>query len=307
MPSPLVLVTVAVPGGGSRLGLVRGETVADLTAVDPATFASFNALLDRAQVEGVLPADLVRRAVPDPGALPATWSLADLDQAPAPDRPHLARPLDPAEVWAAGVTYERSRDAREFESRGATIYDRVYVAERPEIFFKATGPRTVGPRQPVGIRSDSRWQVPEPELGLVVDAQGRIVGYTAGNDMSCRDIEAENPLYLPQAKIFTGACALGPAVRLAEPGGPPPTFTIALRIWRGGALACSGQTSTAAMRRTFAELVDWLARCNTLYAPTVLLTGTGIVPPDDFTLAPGDVIEIEVEGIGTLTNPVVQV
>ena len=219
---------------------------------------------------------------------------------PAPYR--LVRPLNPPEVWCAGVTYERSRDARVEES-GSDVYALVYDAERPELFLKdAACRRTAGPGEPIAIRSDSGWNVPEPEIGLVLGEGGSISALTIGNDVSSREIEGANPLYLPQAKVYAGACAIGPAlVDYSE--GP---FEIALRILdAGGTELWSGVTSTARMRRTFEELVDWLLRDNPVPAGSVLLTGTGLVPPDDFTLEPGQTVEISVPAIGTLRNPVV--
>jgi 2-dehydro-3-deoxy-D-arabinonate dehydratase len=198
-----------------------------------------------------------------------------------------------------------SEDARQRESQSADIYARVYDAERPEVFFKASGARVRGPGQTVGLRPDSRWQVPEPELALVIGAGGRIVGYTCGNDMSCRDIEGANPLYLPQAKIYDGACALGPAVLLAD--GPDEarrhgTFAIRLRIERAGALTFAGESDTARMVRSFQALVACLGRAYSVLPGTVLLTGAGVVPPDDFSLAEGDRVTIAIDGIGELTN-----
>jgi 2-dehydro-3-deoxy-D-arabinonate dehydratase len=226
---------------------------------------------------------------------------------------HVAPPLEPLlapvvgqEIWAAGVTYERSRTARLEESKnagGATFYDRVYGAERPELFFKCPGWRVRGGGQPVRIRRDSRWSVPEPELALVINARGEIVAYTAGNDMSARDIEAENPLYLPQAKIWDGACALGPALLVREAPLPPET-AIGLRITRGGAVAFEGATTLARMHRPCEQLVAFLYRETSFPAGCVLLTGTGIVPPDDFTLRAGDEIAIEIAAVGTLRNRV---
>jgi 2-dehydro-3-deoxy-D-arabinonate dehydratase len=221
------------------------------------------------------------------------------------DQPVLA-PIGAQEVWAAGVTYLRSRAARMEESRdagGGSFYDRVYDAVRPELFFKAAGWRVRGPGQPVRIRRDARWSVPEPELAVCVAADGAIVGYTVGNDMSARDIEGENPLYLPQAKIYDGSCALGPAIRIgAEP--PPPESAIRLAITRGGATVFSGETTLAQLRRTPAELVAYLYRETSFPHGCVLLTGTGIVPPDDFTLQSGDEVSIEIETLGRLVNPV---
>jgi 2-dehydro-3-deoxy-D-arabinonate dehydratase len=226
----------------------------------------------------------------------------DVDTLELPPPYRLARPVTPPEVWCAGVTYERSRDARVEES-GSDVYALVYDAERPELFLKDAGcRRTVGPGEPIAVREDSRWNVPEPEIGLVLGEGGSVAGVTIGNDVSSRDIEGANPLYLPQAKIFAGACAIGPAV--IDPSDGP--FEIGLRILDDqGVEQWAGSTSTDRMRRSFAELVDWLLRDNPVPPGSVLLTGTGLVPPDDFTLRPGHVVEIAVPPIGTLRNPVV--
>jgi 2-dehydro-3-deoxy-D-arabinonate dehydratase len=214
-------------------------------------------------------------------------------------------PLDPPEVWCAGVTYERSREARHSEATYKDVYTAVYEADRPELFLKdAAGRRTVGPGQPIGVRADSSWDVPEPEIGLVLGEEGRILGITIGNDVSSREIEGENPLYLPQAKVYAGACAIGPAVYV--PVSPEETFDITMRIRdASGAVAFEGATSTRLMRRGFEDLVAWLLRDNPVPPGSVLLTGTGLVPPDSFTLQPGHVVEIHVPQIGTLANPVV--
>jgi 2-dehydro-3-deoxy-D-arabinonate dehydratase len=212
----------------------------------------------------------------------------------------LLPPIDPeAEVWASGVTYERSREARISESQAGDVYDRVYGAERPELFFKALGSRVRGPGERVRVRRDSRWTVPEPEVVLVLNAWGEIVGYTAGNDMSARDIEGENPLYLPQAKVYEGACALGPAIRL----GYPENLEVSLTIRRKERTVFSGEISTKAMKRSFAELASWLFRELAFPRGVLLMTGTGIVPPDDFALQAGDHILIRV-GELTLENEV---
>jgi 2-dehydro-3-deoxy-D-arabinonate dehydratase len=227
----------------------------------------------------------------------------DPDTLELPEPYELLTPVEPPEIWGAGVTYERSRDARIEESR-IDVYSLVYDAERPELFLKDAGcRRTVGPGQTIGVRADSGWNVPEPEIVLVLGRDGEIVGYTIGNDVSSRAIEGENPLYLPQAKLFAGACALGPAV-LAADGGEP-EFEISMRIFaRDGEELFAGETSTARMQRRFEDLVSWLRRDNPVPAGSVMLTGTGLVPPDDFTLEPGQRVEIHVPGIGTLVNPV---
>ena len=216
-------------------------------------------------------------------------------------------PIDAQEVWGAGVTYERSKVARQEESeQGGTFYDRVYRAARPELFFKATPSRVVGPNRPIRVRSDTRWCVPEPELALVVSPELELVGFTIGNDVSARDIEGENPLYLPQAKVYDGCCALGPAITLAAAMPPASDIVISLAIDREGALAWEGSTSAGRMVRSYQELIDWLGRDNRFPEGVILLTGTGIVPPDDFSLRPGDLVRITISGIGTLANPVVQ-
>jgi 2-dehydro-3-deoxy-D-arabinonate dehydratase len=217
----------------------------------------------------------------------------------------LLPPLLPgAEVWAAGVTYESSKYARMSESEGGgDFYARVYVADRPELFFKATPHRTVGHGVPVRLRGDSKWNVPEPELAVVASPSGAILGYTIGNDMSSRDIEGANPLYLPQAKVYLGSCALGPWI---VPAGAvdPSNLAIRLSIERDGRSAYQGETSTARMRRSPEELVGWAMRENEFPGGLALLTGTGVIPPDDFTLMSGDAVSIEIEGIGELRNPV---
>jgi 2-dehydro-3-deoxy-D-arabinonate dehydratase len=217
----------------------------------------------------------------------------------------LLAPVDPRqEVWAAGVTYESSKLARMAESKEAgDFYGRVYLAQRPELFFKALGERVVGPDAQVRIRADSFWNVPEPELAVVMAATGRVLGFTVGNDMSSRDIEGENPLYLPQAKVYRGSCALGPVIVPAE-SVDPQNLTISLSIVRDGHAVFEQSTSTARMRRTVAEIVPWLFRENDFPHGVVLLTGTGIVPGDDFTLQLTDVVTIGIEGIGTLRNVV---
>ena len=232
--------------------------------------------------------------------------LSTGEAVPMPGSP--LAPIERQEVWASGVTYFRSRSARMAESEvsgGGDFYDRVYHAERPELFFKSPHYRVVGPGDTVRIRRDSNWNVPEPELTLVISPAGRILGYTAGNDMSSRDIEGANPLYLPQAKSYDRACAIGPAILVA----PEPlalSTGIHLRILRNGELSFEGSTSLAEMKRKPEELVSYLYRETTFSNGCFLLTGTGVVPPDSFTLAPLDQIEITIDGVGTLVNTVEQ-
>lgn len=242
-------------------------------------------------------------AADDPVALAHT-AFASGASAALPAAP--GAPIGRQEVWAAGVTYLRSRTARMEESKdagGGTFYDKVYQAERPELFFKGTPHRVAAPGTPVRIRRDSKWNVPEPELTLAINRHGRIFGYTVGNDMSSRDIEGENPLYLPQAKVYDRSTALGPALLLThEP--LPPTTAIGLEIRRGGAAAFNGSTQISQIKRTFTELAGFLFRDNSFPHGVFLMTGTGIVPPDSFTLRSGDEIRITIEPIGTLVNTV---
>jgi 2-dehydro-3-deoxy-D-arabinonate dehydratase len=233
------------------------------------------------------------------GSLTPDSSLAEAARRPL-------APIGAQELWGAGVTYLRSRTARMEESQtagGGDFYDRVYRADRPEIFFKATPHRVAAPGEAMRLRRDSKWIVPEPELTLVVTRSGKIVGYTAGNDLSCRDIEGENPLYLPQAKTFDRCASVGPAILIAEAPLAPAT-TIRVVIRRGGETAFRGETTLAQMKRSLDELVGFLFRENAHPQGCLLLTGTGIVPPDEFSLRAGDVVDITIDGIGTLTNPV---
>jgi 2-dehydro-3-deoxy-D-arabinonate dehydratase len=239
-------------------------------------------------------------------AEPAAWLADQLKSAAPVLRPsQLLAPIQSQEVWAAGVTYLRSRDARMDESKdagGGTFYDRVYAADRPEIFFKATPHRVVPPGGSMRLRSDAQWNVPEPELTLAINAHGAIFGYTAGNDLSSRDIEGENPLYLPQAKVWSQCCALGPGLVVRDP--LPRETAITLTILRSGATVFHGETSLAQMKRTLPELADWLLRDNAFPAGCYLMTGTGTVPPNNFTLTSGDEMQIVIAGLGTLVNTV---
>jgi 2-dehydro-3-deoxy-D-arabinonate dehydratase len=233
-------------------------------------------------------------------------SLAKFTPVPALSPAEIQAPIGSQEVWAAGVTYYRSRDARMEESKsagGGDFYDRVYAAERPELFMKATPHRVVGPGLKVAIRKDAKWSVPEPELTLLVTPSGKITGYTIGNDMSSRDIEGENPLYLPQAKVYDRSCALGPCILVsAEP--LPKATEIRLDIRRAGKSEFAGTTTLESLKRDPAQLVEFLYRDNSFPSGCFLLTGTGIVPPDAFTLAAGDEIRITIPPIGTLVNHV---
>lgn len=243
-------------------------------------------------------------AAPDSAAV-ASEQLRLSKTSESLDRVTLLAPVCNQEIWAAGVTYKRSKIAREEESVGAAqFYDKVYTADRPELFLKATAWRVVGPAGAIRIRRDAKWNVPEPELALVISPSQKIVGFTIGNDVSSRDIEGENPLYLPQAKVYDGSCAIGPVITLA---GAMPTLSgvqIKLDIDRGGKRAFEGTTNLGQMARTPENLVEWLCRETSFPHGAILLTGTGIVPPDAFTLASGDEVRISIDGIGTLANRV---
>jgi 2-dehydro-3-deoxy-D-arabinonate dehydratase len=242
--------------------------------------------------------------VPDLESTLKRWASGNLRRIPISEV-CLAAPIDNQEVWAAGVTYLRSKSARMEESDfSATAYDRVYAADRPELFFKSPGAKVVGPGAPVGIRSDARWSVPEPELVLVFNRRGQRVGFTIGNDMSSRDIEGENLLYLPQAKTYRASCALGPWIRVGADEDEARSWSINLEIRRDGAPVFQGSTQVSQLKRSLDELAGWLHRCQDFPNGSMLLTGTGIVPPNEFTLAAGDRVIIEIDGIGRLENPV---
>jgi 2-dehydro-3-deoxy-D-arabinonate dehydratase len=240
----------------------------------------------------------------DPGALAA---LLEGPGEPVPADARVLAPVGGQPVWAAGVTFARSRDARLEESSGLDAYDKVYLAERPELFLKALPGAARGPGQPIGVRGDSAWDVPEPELAVVADRRGEIVAYTIGDDVSSRSIEGENPLYLPQAKLYAGSCALGPCLVPVGEAPDPAAMEIALSIEREGTEVFADRCSVADMKRSLAELVDWLWRGQDLPLGAVLLCGTSIVPPPELTLRPGDRVTISVTGLGTLANPVERV
>lgn len=300
MTNAPLLIRYHQPGDGARLGVQRGATVHDVNHAFPSLAEFFRdscGVVDRAIAAVESAADASSRRFP----------AAELDNAPAADSPHWLPPLDEQEVWAAGVTYLDSRKARQEEAvDGGDVYARVYSAERPEIFFKASGKNTVGHLDAAGFRADSSWNVPEPELALVVNPAMEMLGFTIGNDMSSRDIEGENPLYLPQAKVYTASCAIGPGILLA-PSSDWLDTTIRLVISRAGDDVFSDSISTGQIKRTIAELIEYLGRSNTYPAGAFLLTGTAIVPPADFTLQPDDVVAITIDGIGTLQNRVIKV
>jgi len=237
-------------------------------------------------------------------ALLAGGSLDAPADGPVPAGSVVLAPVAGQEVWAAGVTYAASRTARNEESGGHDFYDKIYDAERPELFFKAAPGRVRGPGAPVGVRADSGWDVPEPELALVVSADAEILGYTIGNDVSSRSIEGENPLYLPQAKVYRGSCALGPCIVPAAEAPAPEELEITLRISRGDDAVFEGATQVALLRRRPQELVDWLFKAQDFPAGVVLLTGTSVIPAPEFTLRGGDEVRIAITGLGELVNTV---
>lgn len=279
---------------GATLAAREGRKAYDLTAAREG-LGSFR---DLATVAGVVGTDI------DSVAEMLTADAPLLDAESIAERAMM--PAVPDEVWAAGVTYAVSGDAREEESGRDELYEDVFEGERPEIFFKATPSRTVGPGKDIGIRADSTWDVPEPELAVVVH-RGTIVGYTVGNDVSSRDIEGDNPLYLPQAKVYDRCCAVGPCVASPETVGDPCNLDLSMTIKRGDEVMFDGSTSTAKMVRSPEDLVSYLTRHNAVPELTVLLTGTSLVPEDDFTLREGDRVAIDIENVGRLENLVVSV
>jgi 2-dehydro-3-deoxy-D-arabinonate dehydratase len=261
--------------------------------------------------------DLARSGGPDSLTAALQMPAAELQAAlravvagPHDDMPMTAvtlkAPIDRQEVWAAGVTYVRSRDARMEESSQRDVYDRVYDADRPELFLKATPNRVSGPSEAIAIRGDSGWDVPEPELAILVNAHGELVGYTIGNDVSSRSIEGENPLYLPQAKVYSRCAALGPAVVTVDELPDVSNLEIQLTIRRDGAQLFQESTATSQLHRSLSDLMEYLLRDNEFPAGVFLMTGTGIVPPSEFTLQDGDEVTIRIEGIGSLVNPVIR-
>lgn len=273
-----------------RIGLVAGEDdhVLDLTNVG---IRHLTPLLESESLEGDLTELIEQRPPTHP-----------------PSEIQLLAPVEQQEVWAAGVTYLRSRTARMEESEfSANAYDRVYDAPRPELFFKAMPYKVVGPEEAVGIRSDAQWNVPEPELALVYNSRGDLVGYTIGNDMSSRDIEGENLLYLPQAKVYDASCALGPFIKVGIDEPQARQWKIRLQVERDNQTVFHGETSVDRIKRDFAELTDYLFRSQSYPHGVILLTGTGVVPGEDFTLQAEDRVTIEVDGIGRLSNLVRQV
>ncbi len=309
------LLQFYLPGQGTRLGLLYDGLVHDLTEAEPA-YNSFLALLEHAGGQAATLERFARELCARvPGS--ATYAWRDLDRMPDPSLPHLLMPVFSPEVWAFGVTYRRSAEARDADlgknlapgkdgpaGPVANIYDRVYRSKRPECFFKATASRCVGPHGQICIRSDSDLTACEPELAYVLGANREIVGYTACNDVSAWDLERENPLYLPQSKIYAGCCALGPVIVTPAEVNDPYSLDINCSIIRGGEVIFNAAISSSRINRTFDQLNEYLYRDNPIPLGTVVSTGTGIMAPNELCLRDGDTVQIGVEGIGILSNPV---
>ena len=291
--------------GDTRLTVESREgALSDLSSVDE-DLTDIDDLASASALSGTSIDDLAMRLL-DSGR-PDVYDLAQIieDSRDGDGDLQLDRPLEPPEVWAAGVTYQTSEMERRRESDTPDVYSKVYTSERPELFLKATPDRCVGPFESVGIRGDSKWNVPEPELAFVL-YRGAIIGYTIGNDMSSRTIEGENPLYLPQAKLYNRCCSIGPCFLTADGDFDPYKLGVQCTVNRDGEEIFSGDTNTSLMARTCEELADWLQRYNFVPNMTTVLTGTAIVPPPDFTLQEGDIVVITIEGIGVLENDVVE-
>ena len=314
------LIQFHLPDLGKRVGIVtRDEDVIDVTSEESPDLLEVLALADREQLSlGVILADIQEKVAPPPPMQfptrpdaetaqtdPERLTLKTLDVPPDEKIAHLLAPLDPPEVWGCGVTYKRSADMRDDDSE-QDIYSRVYHADRPEIFFKATPSRCVGPNGFIGIRSDSALTATEPELAYVLDDRGEILGYTLCNDVSAWDIERDNPLYLPQSKVFYGCCALGPMFLTPSEVEDPYNLDMQCTVLREGETLYEGAVNTSQINWKFEELTEFLMRDNPIPFGTVVSTGTGIIVPNDLPLAPGDVVSIEIEGFGTLSNPVKQ-
>lgn len=290
----LQLVRFKRPSGAPSVGALYAGRIHDLTARDPLGFATVTGAIAAARSIGIPISSLAMNILKRNG--------------PSYDKAELLAPVEAPEIWGCSVTYERSRTVRASDSReNGSVFERVYEAERPEIFFKANPRHYVGPGEAVGIRQDSTWNVPEPELALVIGKDGTIVGYTIGNDLSSRDIEAENPLYRTQAKVYNRCAAFGPSILPADGRVDPYNLRLECRILRQGSVLWRGGTSTRLLKRKLEELVSYLIRSNSVEDGTVLMTGTPILPPASVSLEEGDVVEIEMEQIGLLRNPVVRV
>jgi 2-dehydro-3-deoxy-D-arabinonate dehydratase len=289
-----------VAAGSRRVGRVEGDRVVDVTNSGRGLGSTLDliAWADREDRD-------LRDAVASMGATSGpTFALVDLDVPPDSADAYLDRPLDPPEVWGCGVTYRKSAEFRDEETgQPKGLYDYVYSAPRPEIFFKATAARCVGSNAPIGLRSDSTFTAPEPELAVVVGSRGQVLAYTVADDVSAWDIERENPLYLPQSKIFAACCALGPALVTPDEAGDPYQLTVIGRIRRDNRTIFEDRVETSRIKRHIEELVDYLRRDNPIPAGTVVLTGTGVIVSAEHALEEGDVVEVEIPGLGILRNP----
>ena len=307
------LIQFHQPGLGKRIGIVtRDEEVIDVTSVEAPDVLQ---LLELAHNEGIsvgiILADIQEKVsqntftVPGPDNDNNKLNLDNLNNYPDSDTSHLLMPIDPPEAWGFGVTYKRSADMRDQDS-DQDIYGRVYHAERPELFFKGTATRCTGPNGAIGIRSDSTFTAAEPELAYVLGANSEILGYTICNDVSAWDIERENPLYLPQSKIFTGCCAIGPMFVTSSEVDDPYNLNIKCQIFRGNQSIYQGEVNTSQINWKFEALTEYLTRDNPIPLGTIVSTGTGIITPEDMPLADGDIVEIEIDCLGKLSNPVKQ-
>jgi 2-dehydro-3-deoxy-D-arabinonate dehydratase len=298
------LVQVRDPHLGILAGRLEGERIFPVTC-EQKGLRSLLDLLEYASAVGMeLPEVVEELSLPNP--FPSTWS--ELNVLPNPSIPHLVAPISPPEVWACGVTYKKSAEFRDEDTQTSKgIYDYVYSARRPELFFKATASRCVGPNDFIGMRCDSSFTAVEPELAVLLNSRRKILAYTAANDVSAWDIERENPLYLPQSKVFKGCCALGPVLVTADELGDPYALEIQCVIKRQDRIIFSGETSLKSMKRRLEELIDFLFLANSVPTGTVLLTGTGIIQTEEAALREGDVVEIAIESIGTLRNVVKRV
>jgi 2-dehydro-3-deoxy-D-arabinonate dehydratase len=291
------LLQFYLPEKGQRVGILKDDEVLDITSTG---LGSTLELVERSISEGTS-VDKIASAQKTVG----TYSYKSLNIIPDKNKPHLLIPIYPPEVWGCGVTYKRSAEMRDEDTTGKRgIYDYVYSAPRPELFFKATSARCSGPNDYIGIRSDSNLTAAEPELAYILGKGNEIIGFTVCNDVSAWDIERENPLYLPQSKIFYGCCALGPVISLNSEISDPYVLDISCRIIRDKEVIFSGEINSSKIKRTFDELTDFLCRDNPTLPGTVMTTGTGIMVPNEYALAPDDIVEIEIEAIGKLSNPV---
>lgn len=286
-----------LPENGQRVGLLKDDTVIDITSSE---IKSTLDLIEQSAKKKVKIDEIVstQKAVGE-------YSYESLNILPDKSKPYLMLPIHPPEVWGCGVTYKRSAEMRDEDTTGAKgIYDYVYFSERPELFFKATASRCSGPNDYISIRKDSMLTAAEPELAYILSADREIIGYTVCNDVSAWDIERENPLYLPQSKIFYGCCALGPVISLCSEIDNPYNLNITCNIIRNGDTIFSGKINSSQIKRTFDELAEFLYRDNPVLIGTTMTTGTGIMIPNDYALEPNDIVEIDIENIGTLSNPV---